>query len=179
MSGYTENLARDWIFIFLLKQAILYSLNSDSDRNTECLFLYISTPSFWVSYLAHFSPLADMTSVFNTACQRTKIFITNFLCSVHAAICLFKAKLFLWKCESNTACLLAFFLHISTSYKPNKAHPSFSLTMDWGEKSGVRVWRKSTVRGQKSCWEGKDYLSSNGNSDWQCFLIIYDNYRYI
>lgn len=71
---------------------------------------------------------------------------------------LFKAKLFFWKCESNTACLLAFFLHISTSYKPYKAHPSFSLTMNWGEKSGVRVWRKPTVRGQKACWEGKDSI---------------------
>lgn len=158
MGGHTEYFARDWIFIFFLNQATLYSLNSDSDRNTECFFLYISTPSFWVSYLAHFSPLADMTSIFNTAWQRTKIYITNFFCSVCAAICLLKAKLFLGKCESNTACLLAFFLHISTSYKPNKAHPSFSLTMDWGERSGVRVWRKPSVRGQKAYWEGKDCI---------------------
>lgn len=64
----------------------------------------------------------------------------------------FKAKLFLRKCKTNITRPLAFFLRASTSYEPNKAHPSSPLTMDWGERSGVRVWRKSTVRGQKACW---------------------------
>lgn len=76
---------------------------------------------------------------------------TYFAQPVQLFVC-FKAKSFLWKCETNTTCPLAFFLRTSTSYEHNKAHPSSALTMGWGERSGVRVWRKSNVRGQKACW---------------------------
>lgn len=111
-----------------------------------CSFTALLLPSIQVSCLAHFSHWLiwhQSTIVSGRGLEySTEI---SFAQPVQLFVC-FKAKLLLWKCPS------VFFLHISTSYKPNKTHPSSALTMDWGERSGVRVCRKSTARGQKACW---------------------------
>lgn len=156
VGSYTEYYTRDWTFILFLNQASVYPLSSDSGGKTAFLLLYSSNrsiPSLLQPPALLTSPYLPIRHQYSTLNSRGPIHSWQIrFAQPEQPFVWFKAKLLLWKCETNTICPLAFFLHTSTSYEPNKAHPSSALTMDWGERSGARVWAKSTARGQKACW---------------------------